>query len=95
MPNLLDLPKELRDQIYRSVVLSDRPIEFREMGTFEPSLLLVNRQLRRDWRRMYWMKSEIVLVTILDVWTPWPDTLCAMYNQYRMDDRKISKRWGY
>ncbi|TKA66663.1 hypothetical protein B0A55_09028 [Friedmanniomyces simplex] len=61
MSPFLDLPRELRDQIYRFALLSPEPIIISRHCEFQPGLLRTNRQLRNETLEIWFTENELQL----------------------------------
>ena len=60
-PPLFRLPGELKNKIYRSVLVSDRSIEVDSSGLQEPALLLACKQSRREAMGIFYGENEFII----------------------------------
>ncbi|PPJ51924.1 hypothetical protein CBER1_09369 [Cercospora berteroae] len=56
--DLLNLPGEIRNKIYRYALIEAKPIEVMRKGPGEPSLLRVCNRIRREARSIYYAENE-------------------------------------
>ncbi|TKA76188.1 hypothetical protein B0A55_03080 [Friedmanniomyces simplex] len=97
-PTLLDLPPELRTQVYEIVLLETPPPVFRFslcIYTNVPVLLQVNQQIRDEASGEYYGKATFELLLHqrgLRHFTPWTHTLPKPAKQHLLSNRQVNIR---
>lgn len=64
---ILSLPRELRDQIYRELLLADKVIPTNRItgnATFEPAILRVSKQLHKECSRILYHENNWFIITM-------------------------------
>lgn len=86
---LLELPAEIRNRIYREVLLSPEPVQVTENNYQQPSLLRTCSQIRSEASSIYYIESEFELV--LENFDTTPAT--SWFRHARGYNEKMSIVW--
>jgi len=102
--HLLGLPRELRDQIYKYAIVSDKPVNIGPGGRGRrrhffniPALTKVSRQLRHETRRMFLEQNTLAIdeSKLITSWSSKPlDMLKALCADSELQNAHIySHKW--